>query len=235
MTRPIQSFLEEFQLLPPPREPLREADGLRPLGEKRRGGGSSADEAWQRGYEAGRAEIQAQADAQMAEELEHARAQAFEQGRDEGARETREAVTAELAVAHEKALEAARIAFVTQESERLAAALRDGLADLRLRLAEKLARTLEPFLARALREKACAEMATMLERLFSGGDAGAQIRIEGPQDLLEALRAVLPDHPSLVMQVAPERPDIRISCADTTLETQIAQWSRIFSGDANQP
>ncbi len=232
MARPIQSFLEEFALLPPP-EPVLEERPSRPPAETKRG--SAMDEAWQRGFEAGRAEARAHADAMLAEALEQERAEAYEQGKAEAAQETREAVTAELAAAHETALAEARAAFVAQESERLASALQEGFDDLRLRLAEKLARALEPFLAKALREKACAEMALMLERLFAGGEAGAEIRIEGPQDLLDALRAQLPDRPGLVLQSVPDRADIRISCADTTLETQIAQWSRILSGDAKQP
>lgn len=232
MARPIQNFLEEFPLLPAP-EPIREERSARPHAEARRGG--AMDEAWQRGFEAGRAEGRAHADAMLAEALEQERAQAYEQGRAEAAQETREAVTAELAAAHEKALAEARAAFVTQESERLAQAMQEGFDDLRLRLAEKLARALEPFLAKALREKACAEMALMLDRLFSGGEAGAEIRIEGPQDLLDALRTKLPDRPGLMLHAVSGHPDIRISCADTTLETQIAQWSRILSGDAKQP
>ena len=232
MARPIQSFLEEFQLLPAP-EPVREERPARPIAETRRG--HASEEAWQRGYEAGRAEAQAKADAQLAEALEQARAQAHEAGRAEAERETREAVVAELAGAHEQALEEARAAWVAEESARLAEALEAGLTDLQIRLAEKLARALEPFLARALREKACAEMAAMLERLLAAGEAGAEIRVEGPQDLLDALRAKLPERPGLVLHVVSGRPDIRVSCADTTLETQIAQWSRILSGDANQP
>lgn len=232
MARPIQSFLEEFQLLPAP-APAHEERPARPIAETRRG--QDSEDAWQRGYEAGRAEATAQADAQLAEALEQARAQADEAGRAEAARETREAVTAEFTAAHEEALEEARATWVAEESARLADALEAGLADLQMRLAEKLARALEPFLARALREKACAEMAAMLERLLAAGEAGAEIRVEGPQDLLDALRTKLPERPGLVLHVVSGRPEIRVSCADTTLETQIAQWSRILSGDANQP
>ena len=232
MARPIQSFLEEFQLLPAP-EPVRDDRPARPIAETRRG--HASEEAWQRGYEAGRAEAQARADAQLAEALEQARAQAHEAGRAEAERETREAVTAERDAAHGQALEEARAAWVAEESARLAEALEAGLVDLRLRLAEKLARALEPFLVKALREKACAEMATMLERLFASGEAGAEIHVEGPQDLLDALRAKLPGRPGLVLHAVPGRPDIRITCADTTLETQITQWSRILSGDVSQP
>jgi hypothetical protein len=231
MARSIQSFLEEFPLLPPP-EPVLEERPARPMAETRRG--SAMEEAWQRGFESGRAEARAHAEAMMAEALEQERAEAYEQGKAEAAQETREAVTAELSAAHETALAEARAAFVAEESERLAEALQHGLADLRICLAEKTARALEPFLAKALREKACAEMAIMLERLFSGGETGAQIRVEGPQDLLDALRTKLPERPGLVLRTVPGRPDIRISCADTTLETQIAQWSRILSGTADQ-
>lgn len=233
MARPIHSFLEEFPLLPPP-EPVREERPARPLADVRRGG-SAAEEAWRRGHEAGHAEAQAEADAALAAALEAARAQAFEEGRAQAAQETRDTVTAELAAAHDAALEEARAAWVAEESTRLATALQDGLDALRTRLAEKTVRALEPFLAKALRDKACAEMAAMLERLFAGGETGAAIHVEGPQDLLDALRAALPDRPGITMRVVPGRPDIRISCADTTLETQIAQWSRILSGDVKQP
>ncbi|KPQ10861.1 MAG: hypothetical protein HLUCCO17_09230 [Saliniramus fredricksonii] len=232
MVRPIQSCLEEFQLLPAP-EPLHAERPVRPMAEIRRAGAS--EDAWQRGYEEGRAKAQAQADAQLAEALEQARAQADAAGRAEAARETREIVTAELTAMHERALGEARATWVAEESARLTEALESGLAELRLRLAGKLARALEPFLAEALREKACAEMARMLERLFAAGEAGAEIRVEGPQDLIDALRAALPEHPGLVMHAVPGRADIRVSCADTTLETQIAQWSRILSGDVSQP
>ncbi|HMB09978.1 hypothetical protein [Saliniramus sp.] len=232
MVRPIQSCLEEFQVLQPP-EPRHEEGAARPMAEARRGGAS--EDTWQRGYEAGQAEVQAQADMKMAEALEQARIQADEAGRAEAARETREAVIAELTATHERALEEARAIWVAEESARLTEALEAGLADLRLRIAEKLGRALEPFLAEALREKACAEMARMLERLFTAGEAGAEIRVEGPQDLLDALRAALPERPGLVMHVVPGRADIHVSCADTTLETQISQWSRILSGDVSQP
>ncbi len=233
MARPIQSFLEEFQLLPPP-EPVRDDRSARPYADTRHGG-PATEEAWRRGYDAGCAQAQVEADARLAEALEAARAQAHEEGRAEAAHETREAVTAELTAAHEKALEEARAAWVADEAARLSAALQDGLDALRTRLAEKTVRVLEPFLEKALRDKACTEMVAMLERLFAGGEAGTEIRISGPQDLLDALRPALPDRPGLVLHVEPERPDIRISCADTTLETQIAQWSRILSGDVKQP
>lgn len=232
MARPIQSFLEEFQLLPAP-EPVHEERSARPIADPRRGGAS--EDAWQRGYEAGRAEAKAQADAQLAEALDQARAQAHEAGRTEAALETREALTVEFKELHEQALAEARAAWVAAEAARLAESLEAGLTDLRMRLSEKLARALEPFLVKALRDKACGEMATMLERLFASGEAGAEIHVEGPQDLLDALRAALPERPGLVMQVVPGHPDIRITCADTTLETQITQWSRILSGDAKQP
>jgi hypothetical protein len=232
MARPIQSFLEEFQLLPPP-EPVHDERPARPLPETRRGA-SATDEAWRRGYEAGYAQAQAEADARLAEALAAARDEAREEGRVQAAQETREAVTGELQAAHEQALEAARAAWVAEEATRLSTALQDGFDALRTRLAEKTVRALEPFLAKALRDKACAEMATMLERLFAGGEAGTEIHVTGPQDLLDALRAALPDRPDLVIHIEPERSDIRISCAETTLETQIAQWSRILSGDVKQ-
>lgn len=232
MVRPIQSFLEEFECLPAP-EPRDAERVARPVAEARRG--DAMEEVWQRGYEEGRARAQAEAETVMAEALEQARAQAEETGRAEAARETREAVTAELTAIQERTLEEARAAWVAQESVQLAQAIDAGLADLRLRIAEKLARTLEPFLAEALREKACAEMAHMLERLFNAGEAGAEIRVEGPQDLLDGLRAALPEHPGLVMHAVTGRVDIRVRCDDTILETQIAQWSRILSGDVSQP
>ena len=62
MVRPIQSCLEEFQLLPAP-EPLHAERPVRPMAEIRRAGAS--EDAWQRGYEEGRAKAQAQADAQL--------------------------------------------------------------------------------------------------------------------------------------------------------------------------
>ena len=80
MARPIQSCLEEFQLLPAP-EPVHEGRPARHIAEARRAGAS--EDAWQRGYEEGRAKAQAQADAQLAEALEQARAQADAAGRAE--------------------------------------------------------------------------------------------------------------------------------------------------------
>ena len=75
----------------------------------------------------------------------------------------------------------------------------------------------------------------MLERLFAAGEAGAESASRVRRICSTPCARPLPEHPGLVMHAVPGRADIRVSCADTTLETQIAQWSRILSGDVSQP
>ena len=121
----------------------------------------------------------------------------------------------------------ARLQWCTEEADRLADAFRTGLCALESHIAESLAPVLGAFVTSKVRERAvddlCALMSTRLAQ-----DNAAILKISGPADLLEMLRARLPDAAGLEFQPG-EQTEVRVVVDDTIMETQFAAWAERLS------
>lgn len=118
----------------------------------------------------------------------------------------------------------ARAAWCAAEGERLAGALGAGLAALEARICEGVAAVLRPFLREKARERAVESFARRVGDLLRHPGATPALTICGPADLLIALRARLPETAGISFAEAPG-PELRVTCEDTVLETQMAAWT----------
>ncbi|MEW5422222.1 hypothetical protein [Amorphus sp. 3PC139-8] len=124
---------------------------------------------------------------------------------------------------HEQGLEAARAAWVEGEGARLAAALDEGLSALETRISETTARSVLPFLEAPLREQAVRDLADTVTQIL-GAQAPSVLKIEGPQDLLDALGTRLGSRAAAVQFEVANLPDVRVTADATVIETQLRAW-----------
>lgn len=124
----------------------------------------------------------------------------------------------------EDEIEAARARWCSEESERLAGLIGEGLDAVEARIGEALAAVLRPFVSGAARARALEELARRVRDLLRGGAAGPSITITGSGDLAAALRARLADVPGIVIADGSTN-DLKITCDDSVLETQLSGWA----------
>lgn len=117
----------------------------------------------------------------------------------------------------------ARAAWAVEEGNVLAVQIREAIGDLEHRIGDTVAHVLTPFLDSEIRAKAVTDLCALV-RTRLGGAPGAAVRISGPPDLLEAMRAGLGERPGLAF-AQEEGPEIRVVADDTLMETQLAAWS----------
>lgn len=162
---------------------------------RERGGQDKIEEAFARGVEAGRAAVQAEAEAKIA---------------------SQQAVFA-------KRLELERQKWVIGTGEKLAGSLAAGLEKLESTIADTTARILKPFLEAELHKQAISELRLNLAALIAT-EPGVALHIRGPADILDVLREQLADkHPSAVLEVADDC-DVRIVAGQAVLETRLRDW-----------
>lgn len=118
----------------------------------------------------------------------------------------------------------ARARWCAQESERLAGLLQSGLDTVEAQIGEAIAAILRPFVREAARARALDELARRVRELLRAGAAGPAITITGSGDLAAALRARLADVPGIALAEGPAT-DLRITCDDSVLETQLSGWA----------
>lgn len=156
---------------------------------------AKVEEAFTRGFESGKAAVEATLQAKL------------------------EALRTETA----EELACERQAWVTNEAGRLAAALTAGLQQVQATIAESAARVLAPFVTDQVRAKALDELQRSLEALVSK-DAGLSVRMSGPSDLLDALRARLDGHSLAVTYQPSDDCDVRVAAGQTLIETRLGLW-----------
>ncbi len=160
----------------------------------------TANEAFARGEQAGRKAAAAELETRLAE------ARADAEGR--------------LAAEHQK--------WRSEHADELAARLASGLDELESRLASAVARVLTPFVSAELRAGMTDALVESIRTLLSGGSK-APLRIQGPEDLLDELRAKLGTVPVAIDWEQSGDADIRVIADQTTIETEIQKWVGRFA------
>lgn len=120
-------------------------------------------------------------------------------------------------------LAAARAEWSEAEAERLAIALAEGLAQMETRLAGAIAPILLPFLRVEIARQALDDLAALMGPMLAREDRPV-LKIAGPADLLERLKARLGDPPACVFEAGPGV-DVCVVAGETVLETQIKAWA----------
>jgi hypothetical protein len=159
-------------------------------------------------------------------DLEALAAAARDEGRREGEALAQQAVEAAVAAERDAAaaaLAAARQLWVEAESAVLASTFTAQAEVLETRLAQSLARVLQPFLAEALRQEAIGDLHATLASILADGLSGP-LDVTGPADLVAALARRL-DLPSGRLTVDSNgSPDVRIRTNGTVIETRLKAW-----------
>lgn len=130
------------------------------------------------------------------------------------------------------ALAIARGQWSSEESKAIAALLDQGLADIEVRIAEKTARALRPFLRDRVREQAIAALCETLARMLHGRKT-VTLEMSGPQDLVDAvMRRLNAEGGQRAISInVTDGTDIRVVCDETTIETQISLWAESLGLD----
>ncbi|MEG9524538.1 MAG: hypothetical protein MIL41_02005 [Hyphomicrobiales bacterium] len=159
-------------------------------------------------------------------DLEALAAAARDEGRRQGEALAQQAVEAAVAAERDAAAAAlaeARQLWVEAESAVLASAFTAQAEALETRLAQSLARVLQPFLAEALRREAIGDLHATLASILADGPSGT-LDVTGPADLVAALARRL-DLPSGRLTLDSNgSPDVRIRTNGTVIETRLKAW-----------
>lgn len=160
------------------------------------------EEAYIRGVLEGRAAAQAEYGAQMQKQAEDA----------------------------ERYLKSERGRWVADEGARLGGVIVSSLESIETRLAEQVARVLKPFLVERARQRAVADLVSVLDVMLLKGEY-SKVTVSGPEDLLATLKTHVAGHAESVVFVAAEgASDISVIADETILETRIADWVEAIDG-----
>lgn len=119
--------------------------------------------------------------------------------------------------------EAARKAWVEEQSDRIATSIEERFAALSEQLGVAAARALRPFLVERLVDRSVDDLATCIGRLMTDGTA-APLEIAGPADLLDRLAEKLGKHAAAVAFRPDDRADIVVTASETLVETRLREW-----------
>jgi hypothetical protein len=120
-------------------------------------------------------------------------------------------------------LEEARRAWTSEQADRLAARIAGGLDEIERGLGGAITRVLTPFLATAARDRAIAELGSIVSGLLRDG-ANPVIRISGPEDLLAAVEGRLGDAGATVSFVPGDSAEVEVVADRTLVATRIGAW-----------
>ena len=124
-------------------------------------------------------------------------------------------------------LAAARTAWCEEEGDRLTAVMKDAFAALENRIGDRVAAILSPFVADALRRRALDEMKERLSALLAKSARGV-LEVSGNEDLVAELRQRIGDANGVTFRAEPAM-DVRVTCDDTVIETQLAAWAEVLA------
>jgi hypothetical protein len=151
---------------------------------------------------------------------------AFEQGRQAGEAAARQDFAARLNDERERFvrdLRAQRQAWSLEQGERLSQQLAQGLCELENRLAECLARILEPFVKEALRRRAVDEFCALAASVLRE-QADAVFAMKAPRDLLEAIAQNLGPLAAKIDTAVSDRCEIEALSGLSAVETRLSYW-----------
>lgn len=160
---------------------------------------------------------------ELADRLAEATARGHEEGRIAAFAESEAAVAAERArSAADIAAERAR--WIAEQGDALADGVASGLAAIETAIADSVARILAPFLASERRERSIAELVAILATLLARNDTPV-MRLEGPEDLITALRHRLGPDAGAIEYRARDGADVTVLVGETMIETCLGAWA----------
>jgi hypothetical protein len=118
--------------------------------------------------------------------------------------------------------EAARKAWVEEQSERITATIEERFAALGEQLSVAAARALRPFLVERLVDRSVDDLAACIGTLMSDGTPS--LEITGPADLLERLAEKLGVRAAAVAFRPDDHADIVVTAGETQIETRLREW-----------
>jgi hypothetical protein len=164
-------------------------------------------------------------------EIEARLTEAYERGRREGAAAARaeeaEAHEREIAGERERAM-VAQLDFQLNEYTQIAEAVSAGLQEIEQRVADAVARMIEPLVARATADRVLEALCDNLARLRVGGSAGL-IKIRGPERVLATLRERVAYLAVDVEFVADHGVEVSIEAGETTIRSQLQPWADLIA------
>ena len=164
-------------------------------------------------------------------EIEARIAGAYERGRREGAAAARveeaETLEREIAGERERAM-VTQLDFQLNEYTQVAEAISAGLQEIEQRIAEVVARLIEPLLTRATADRILEALCDNLARLRVGGSPG-MIKIRGPERVLAALRERVAYLAVDVEFVADHGVEVSIEADETTICSQLQPWTDLIA------
>jgi hypothetical protein len=161
----------------------------------------------------------------LAERLEAARREGYEQGKAETIAIC-DARIAEIGSLVQAELAEARKAWAADEGARLAQQMQAGLDALGAGICEATARAIGPVLGGEVVRRSLVELATTVEALLAR-EPEIGITIAGPKDLLSILAARLSERPSITYR-ASDQCEVEVRAGTTQLRTRLQHWARLL-------
>ena len=154
---------------------------------------------------------------------------------DRGVREGRDSANAEAAKARDleraelrKQAVVERLDFQMNEYARLAETISSGLVEVEHRIADVVARVLQPFVNKAISREIIDELVENITRLRAGGQS-ALMRIRGPEPVLQALQKKLAGI-AVDVEYAPEDSvEVTVEAQRTTIRSAFAPWAELIA------
>ncbi|MGA2491667.1 MAG: hypothetical protein ABSF67_01820 [Roseiarcus sp.] len=164
-------------------------------------------------------------------EIEARIAEAYERGCRDGATaacaQEAENIEREIAGERERAT-LAQLDFQLNEYAQIAETVSAGLQEIEQRVAEVVARLVEPLVTRATADRIVEALCDNLARLRVGGSPGL-IKIRGPERVLAALRERVAYLAVEVEYVADHGVEVSIEADETTIRSQLQPWADLIA------
>jgi hypothetical protein len=164
-------------------------------------------------------------------EIEAQIAEAYERGRRDGAVAARveeaDNIEREVASERERAM-LAQLDFQLNEYAQVAETISAGLQEIEQRVAQVVARLIEPLVTRATADRIVETLCDNLARLRVGGSLGL-IKIRGPERVLAALRERIAYLAVEVEYVADHGVEVSIEADETTIRSQLQPWADLIA------
>ena len=133
---------------------------------------------------------------------------------------------------HARARAEDRARWVRAEGSALAEGFRKATAEIEEHIGEAVAAVLEPLVAGVLKGAALRELRQAIATLATSG-ASAKLEVSGPEDLVEAVRAVIDvdgGDTSGMTFTPSEEAEVTVTADNSTIRTRLAEWAACFEG-----
>ena len=119
--------------------------------------------------------------------------------------------------------DAARKAWVEEQSDRIVTMIDARFTELGERLGVAAARALRPFLVERLVDRSIVDLASCIERIMTDG-ISPPLEVTGPADLLDRLAEKLGGHAAAISFHPGDQADIAVTAGETLIETRLQEW-----------